>query len=744
MAGNIGARQRFMSVCAMAIVATLVALTMGAVAGATNHYPPNRTGAKQFAAAFCPSNPVGMADFVWLSAPGAEDVTSITVTYPDTVIDVRVNAYVQYCSGYPWGADAGSSYWSNIGAPSGNFSYGNTTPGSTWYGYQLKPLDVAGWKEGNHTICMFLASWSVGLSPKPSPSACSVLNLNIIYPWETSGWSRVGVGVNGADQEPNVTSWSAKPGDRLYWRHGVQNTTAYGSSSIGFRIDKSGFSNGWNGIADPRGSFSLSPWETQEIGYKRSWSSYSVYDVVQNDVGRRLCQSISWNPSTGSGGGERNSSDWTGVAGGACASIPYNFNLVPSVSIDSPAVEPGSSIDVNPSVKNNGPTKSIDDTQWVLSRFVVGPTGTKPVADTNGTAPCTYYKNGCQTESSGSRSFPEAPNMTPVGTMANYVVPDIALGSWLCFALSVQPYSSSSAEWSHSAPSCVKVGKKPKIQIWGDDVAVRGSIKTAVTQKDSGVFGSWVEYGAQSVGANILFASGAGLVDQTSDQQKDWSKLTFANSNTPGGVFGLYTTSLRPQPLIVQYFSNGKVEAAYDKARSMDENAFVTGDSVVVRKTDNLDLSAGTLPKGRSLIIVASGTVTIKGNLDYANGAMTSVRDIPQLVIIADKIDIEANVTNVDAWLVTTNGTTGVINTCSDVVGNLSGKVCDKQLTVHGPVLAGKLLLKRTAGSGTGAQSGDPAELFNTRPDAYLWAQMVATGSGRAETVDVVELPPRF
>ena len=740
-------RRQFAGACAALMVVMLAVITLSTTAKATDHYPPNRDGAKQFAAAFCPSNAIGMADFVWLSAPSSENVTSITVVYPDTVIDVRVNAYVQYCSGYPRGAAAGSSYWSNIGAPSGNFNYGNTAPNSTWYGYQTKPLDVAGWKEGNHTICMFLASWSVGLSPKPSPSACSVLNLNIIYPWETDGWSRVGVGVNGADQEPNVTSWSAKPGDRLYWRHGVRNTTDYGSSSIGFRIDKSGFSNGWNGITDPRGSFSLSPKETQEIGYKKSWGSYSMYDVVQNDVGRRLCQSVSWNPSTGNGGGERNSSEWTGVPGGACVSIPYNFNLVPSVSIDSPAVEPGASIDVNPSVRNNGPTKSVDNTRWVLSRFVVGPTGTKPLADTNGSEPCAYYKNGCQSESSGAQSFPEAPNITPVGTLADYAVPDIALGSWLCFALSVQPYSSSSGEWSHSAPSCVKVGKKPKIQVWGGDVAVRGSIKTATTKKDSGVFGSWVEYGALSVGTNTLFGSGAGLVDQTSGQQRDWSKLTFANSNTPGSAFGLYTTSFRPQPLIAQYFSNGKVEASYDKARSMDENAFATGDSVVVRTTDNLDLSGGTLPKGRSLIIVASGTVTIKGNLDYANGAMTSVRDIPQLVIIADKIDIEGAVTNVDAWLVTSNPTAGVIDTCGDVDGNLSGAAnnpCGKQLTVNGPVLAGKLHLRRTAGSGTGPQSGDPAERFNTRPDAYLWAQLVAAGSGRAETVDVVELPPRF
>ena len=58
--------------------------------------------------------------------------------------------------------------------------------------------------------------------------------------------------------------------------------------------------------------------------------------------------------------------------------------------------------------------------------------------------------------------------------------------------------------------------------------------------------------------------------------------------------------------------------------------------------------------------------------------------------------------------------------------------------------MAKQLWLRRTAGSGTDLASGDPAEVFNLRPDAYLWAATRATGSGRVQTMYTTELPPRL
>src|SRR5690606_8287154 len=123
----------------------------------------------------------------------------------------------------------------------------------------------------------------------------------------------------------------------------------------------------------------------------------------------------------------------------------------------------------------------------------------------------------------------------------------------------------------------------------------------------------------------------------------------------------------------------------------------------------------GNIPRGRSVTIVASGTVTISGNITYTEDTLGSINDIPQVVIVANNINIQDNVSRVDAWLVAEN----TINTCANVTGNLTSEKCNTALEVNGPVVTDHLLLNRTAGSGSGDESDDPAERFNLRPDAF-------------------------
>jgi hypothetical protein len=110
------------------------------------------------------------------------------------------------------------------------------------------------------------------------------------------------------------------------------------------------------------------------------------------------------------------------------------------------------------------------------------------------------------------------------------------------------------------------------------------------------------------------------------------------------------------------------------------------------------------------------------------------------VVIIAKDINIKDSVSQVDSWLVASDTT----NTCYNFAGNLTSNKCNVALAVNGPVVTGRLLLNRTAGGDSGAHSGDPAERFNLRPDAFLWAQLEATGNDTAQTVYTTELPPRF
>jgi hypothetical protein len=442
---------------------------------------------------------------------------------------------------------------------------------------------------------------------------------------------------------------------------------------------------------------------------------------------------------------------------------PRNYVLTPHVDTVSPTqVEANSKMTVTSSVDNIGQANS-QATKWEITQINVNPGKQAPHetnAGANANAPCqagggsatgNYFQDGnstCKNVKKGSGIFnlgSPAQNLKPTASAID--IGDLPVGTRVCFALSVQPHSNTDSRWMHSRPVCTTVGKKPKVQIWGGDIAVRGMIETSTSVKDVGgtkVFGSWVEYGVFSIGMNNRFASASGLNGQANNAQSAWSKLTFANIDDTGTAsYGNYATAtnFRPAPGIAAYFAGlpGKQPVG---ATSVDlaSLTFATGHTPVVRTAGNLTITRSDIPAGRSVVIVATGTVTIADQITYTDGALNSVRDIPQVVIIANSINIRSNVRQVDAWLVAS----GTINTCSNFSGNLTSNKCGESLAVNGPVVTGRLLLNRTAGSGTGAQSGDPAERFNLRPDAFLWAQLQATGNDKAQTVYSTELPPRF
>ncbi|MDB5161916.1 MAG: exported protein of unknown function [Candidatus Saccharibacteria bacterium] len=259
------------------------------------------------------------------------------------------------------------------------------------------------------------------------------------------------------------------------------------------------------------------------------------------------------------------------------------------------------------------------------------------------------------------------------------------------------------------------------------------------------IYGSWGEYGIAATGVVKGIGSGSAFAGRGLSHATlcSYSFLILTNANgtgtncssTPTPTLGNFNTS-RIIPDVAGTFP--KTLATSSLSGAVD----VTGLNGVYDGTGNINITGGTVAKGQSVIINAVGsTVTISGNPTYTTDPMNSIDEIPQLVIIADNINILSTVEHVDAWLVTK----GTINTCSDVAkASINATNCDKQLVVNGPVMAGRLLLYRTFGSGNAEDSGTPAEIFNLRPDAYLWGLSRAASSGRIETTYQTELPPRF
>lgn len=494
------------------------------------------------------------------------------------------------------------------------------------------------------------------------------------------------------------------------------------------------------------------------------------------------------------------------VDGGAaaCAEIAYNYDLTPSIeSVDQSGLTISNpTVGVNP-MRTTAPTTDTDYTQWIITQVVV-PTDPGDAGSTNTTAPCndtgtaglykTKYGNCKIVAQSGTNSGNRkstrwkaggtlkdvTPSNSPtLGLSMTFPAPTTS-GGIVCYVLSVnayRPYLSGSSNWRHSRMVCPNGGtlKKPRIEVKGDDARVGGKIDMSdPVQLATKLLGSWGEYASYSrlETNNYATASGFGSATASKTDKNSYSLLTFANSQSQYGTFAERSAIASPGAKnALRYFENGVVNTYPKTSLSPAESinldspgglsSYNKGQPVIIdNKTGGytLKITGGTIHAGQTYVIIATGRVQISGDISYdASADIKNLKDIPQLVIVAHDIDITDAVSNIDAWLVTptqesastTRFTTpGTINTCSSVsaAADLTTTKCSKQLTINGPVVTDKLLLWRTAGGGDteSAADPDPAEKFNNRGDAYLWALGYLSDKTGLKTTNMIELPPRY
>lgn len=470
----------------------------------------------------------------------------------------------------------------------------------------------------------------------------------------------------------------------------------------------------------------------------------------------------------------------TGSGGGACQNFAitvkwmnYDYSLSPTITniTDNGTVSSGKgSIPVTGNVYNNGPTDSKSNAEWQLTQLVYKPsvTPSNRGGGDDGNDPCRYFtgSDSCTKIDGGIDSTAYTRNAGR-DYDRNGNVGDLPVGSLVCFAMSVKPYSHATTDWRHSKLYCLIVSKSPKVTVMGGDLFVgrkvgtnaarTSDVVTSVTSvpDSSGAnkyYGSWSEYGILASGLVNGMASGAGYASGSPSKELcTVSLLTVANATASGCIassLGGYKQTVAAPEVGVRFPINSTTaalpSAAVDIMGNNLSGLYTTSASAVTVK------GGGQLPAKRWVVINApSATVTINGDIQYTNASFGSVTDIPQVVIIARNIIIADNVTNVDAWLVASGAASeGRLNTCGagavSETTALNAGLCNQKLTVNGPVVANHLILRRTAGSGTGAAAGDPAEVFNLRADAYIWASSYSPGTGRLPTVSTKELPPRF
>lgn len=452
-----------------------------------------------------------------------------------------------------------------------------------------------------------------------------------------------------------------------------------------------------------------------------------------------------------------------------------NFELHPSIDVTPDVAEAGSSATIDASVDNKKDDTS-PDAAWQVTRFTLNPGDAVPAAAVNKDAPTTYY--GGSTVESGSKEFPKGATSL---TVPAQTIPDVPVGTRICYALSVKPYNKDDDnQWSHSDPDCITISKRPKVQVLGGDLLVgRGSasneaaasnVVTSTTVKSGKTYGSWAEYAIVPRGCVVGMASGSGYVDGTTiGSFASLSLLSFTNPSgrsCSSNIGGYVDTTIAPNVSTRFAIQVAASEASSTRpanpqvlpSTTIDFNSTsprLSGTYQAPAGATSLKIAGGTIGAGRWVVINAPGTtVTIEGNIRYTTSSLSSAKDIPQVIIIAKNIIISSAVSQIDAWLVAVgsdSGATqnGIINTCGAGTGvtqtnALTVSLCSTKLTVNGPVMANHLIMRRTAGSGTGANSGNPAEVFNLRADAYIWATNYNLGSGRITTASTKDLPPRF
>lgn len=300
---------------------------------------------------------------------------------------------------------------------------------------------------------------------------------------------------------------------------------------------------------------------------------------------------------------------------------------------------------------------------------------------------------------------------------------------------------------SRNCPEVVK----PKVHILGADLVTLGNITTSTNSLSGKTYGSWGEYGVIAGGSITGMASGSGYAGgASSDAICSVSLLTFANSAdsacSPSSL-GNYSSSLASGSSIMQQMKSLPNKVPINGGVSIDS----LDSGKVYTATGDITLTASSpIPKGKWVVVMADGhNVRINSSIQYFAGSLNSLREIPQVVVIGKNIVIDDSVSRIDAWLVAV-GTSpgGILKTC-DASGinepsELTRNVCNTPLVVNGPVVARLLQLYRTSGDVKMPGINQPAELFNLRADAYVWAVDRKLITPRITTQSEIELPPRF
>lgn len=485
-----------------------------------------------------------------------------------------------------------------------------------------------------------------------------------------------------------------------------------------------------------------------------------TFRVTRDMAGKTICSSMAYSINSLPGDID-NRNKYNQRTNEACVYVPYNFDVTPCVKIDKIKNCSGGDIDVPtdgkiPPDPNNGEEIEVPDngtgtspirykiTTWRVPAAKEGlPTVNTKKENKNGDTCATdnfYWQvyqglENCKVvrEDSSGRSYDKS---TKVADYIPEIEEGAEAGTRYCVALSISPYKMSDTQskadqeannnqWRHSAPICIKVVKKPKVQFWGNGVFSSAGIRTSLSPTKEGVLGSWVEYEA---------ITGGNIRNFRTESSQSTRRLAIENYTSTGN-FGQGAPSI------------GSVISSIS-SRFPRENLDNTTTRVTVHNNNNTTINGhGLLAADRRTEVIYGNNLHISDNIVNGDRTVNNDSDFRQIIIIADgNITIDSKVTRIDAWLIAK----GTINTCAvDGVQNIqkvTTQNCNERLQIRGGTLSNTLKLWRTHGSDgkTASSLSEPAEIIKQSADTYLWGQAQSGGQGKIVTTYTKELPVRY
>lgn len=508
----------------------------------------------------------------------------------------------------------------------------------------------------------------------------------------------------------NPTPSSVTPGQPVSWQHKLTKTNTGNPGNISYDIQRKSGSGGYTNVAS--GSWNPS---SANPDTNNGSSLKNSYTPIGSDIGKQVCERIRWTPTSSTNTGTSYSTE-------KCVTVISDKGVSPTLTIGPSVVSDGESFTANFLTTN----EAIIDTQIRYTAWVWYEKNGTNGYGAGDTRIYNHATNGWPNPAdNGSDTMPVLPhNSTNNQTLTFTDFANLSLGSKVCAAWRIE----STNPWvptkvSGFQISCIVVGLKPKLQVWGHDVRTNKSIMTSLSTGSTGTYGSWGEYALFSGDVNMNMASASAFANgNPSANQSNWKTLTAANSG--GCPYGCFASSTYPT----------------ETAKSLKQlaGACLPNGSLISGATDVTD----------TRYICVNGTARITGNITYKPTSLQA--QLPQVVIIAKNIEIDPTVTQLDAWLVAygnidNSGAKGVVYTCGSSPGWKTAATqlvigqCDKQLKINGPVIADQVFFGRTYAP----DMKSPAEIVNLRADTYVWAAQ-GTGAVTVETISTKELPPRY